>query len=791
MSIRIVWSEHEQAILLQALIDVLNHKIERKQAISEVSKRLRKEAELRGLEINVKFRNDNGISLQMNCLEYAYTDGKSGLHVARGWYFDIVNTYRNDQEEFYKLLREARIVSGASVKNKSAFQEWLERTMSNKDALDIIAELGALEILLKKNGVVSKRILKIDDANEISLLIDNIKSNKGIRIHSRSRRHFIISDLSKYKEFLECKNLNRKTEERNTHINKSDFYLWLIEEKGLAAPSGRSYDSAINRCDSFCSEHNIGTGRIYGEESLDKLKRNIELLTLNVEFKMNNETQHNRLTAALSKYLEFLGVKESGKTQNLKGEKDYLKEKISQNEMNRIRETLKLSRFEYDFKDDGVEIYRFRASYEEVNGMDCPLDDDILIDSIRKMGFEFDGKIYLIADDSMKIIVDQINDYKNQGINIVYYESLYDLKSYEYFDAKIVSADMLKSVVKYLMPQFRYKSNYFALSSEHQTELELVRNDIIRVWGGNILQTFDELSLKLPLIPMDKIKFTLAQQTAFVWNSTETYMQAKWFEADEEEIVRLVDYIDKQCEENGGVSLDEIPFDRLIETNPEISETALYTCFCKLVENRFERNARMLTRKGASKDTYTAVIEFCRKQDKCTYDRLEYIAKHVAGTIKRPDIIEAANAVMVRVDKNDFIADRFIRFDTDRIDTALDYIVTNDFIGMREITTFSMFPFCGYGWNLYLLESYCRRFSKKYKYETRRANSSNSGAIVIKSCLLNYHDIMTQAVARSGRELQQNEVFDFLTEAGYMERKKYSDIDSLISEAAQLRERRK
>lgn len=790
-SIRIVWSEHEQAILLQALIDVLNHKIERKQAISEVSKRLRKEAELRGLEINVKFRNDNGISLQMNCLEYAYTDGKSGLHVARGWYFDIVNTYRNDQEEFYKLLREARIVSGASVKNKSAFQEWLERTMSNKDALDIIAELGALEILLKKNGVVSKRILKIDDANEISLLIDNIKSNKGIRIHSRSRRHFIISDLSKYKEFLECKNLNRKTEERNTHINKSDFYLWLIEEKGLAAPSGRSYDSAINRCDSFCSEHNIGTGRIYGEESLDKLKRNIELLTLNVEFKMNNETQHNRLTAALSKYLEFLGVKESGKTQNLKGEKDYLKEKISQNEMNRIRETLKLSRFEYGFKDDGVEIYRFRASYEEVNGMDCPLDDDILIDSIRKMGFEFDGKIYLIADDSMKIIVDQINDYKNQGINIVYYESLYDLKSYEYFDAKIVSADMLKSVVKYLMPQFRYKSNYFALSSEHQTELELVRNDIIRVWGGNILQTFDELSLKLPLIPMDKIKFTLAQQTAFVWNSTETYMQAKWFEADEEEIVRLVDYIDKQCEENGGVSLDEIPFDRLIETNPEISETALYTCFCKLVENRFERNARMLTRKGASKDTYTAVIEFCRKQDKCTYDRLEYIAKHVAGTIKRPDIIEAANAVMVRVDKNDFIADRFIRFDTDRIDTALDYIVTNDFIGMREITTFSMFPFCGYGWNLYLLESYCRRFSKKYKYETRRANSSNSGAIVIKSCLLNYHDIMTQAVARSGRELQQNEVFDFLTEAGYMERKKYSDIDSLISEAAQLRERRK
>lgn len=791
MSTRIVWDEHEQAVLLQALVDVLNHEIERKQAISEVSKRLREEAESRGIVIDEKFRNENGISLQMNCLEYAYTGGKTGLHVTRGWYFDIVNTYQNDQNVFVELLKGARIVAEASINNKSTFQEWLEHTMSEKDSSTIIAELGVLEVLLKKNGVITKRILEIDDPNEASLLIDKIKSSKGIKIHSRSRRYLIISGLSKYKEFLEHKNFEEKVEEKNIHVNKSDFYLWLTEEKGLAAPTGRSYASAINRCDSLCSENNIGTGRIYGEVSLDKLKSNIELLTLDADFRAINEMQHNRLTAALSKYLEFLRVEESGKAQGTNVVQGSEQEKVSQDELDRIRETLKLPRFEYGFKDDGVELYRFRASYEEVNGTDCPLDDDILIDSIRDIGFEFDGKIYLISDENMKAIVDEINDYDNQGINIIYYESLYDLKSYEYFDAKIVSADMLKDLLKYLMPRYRYKGNYFALTLERQTELELIRNDIIRVWGGNTLQTFDELALKLPLIPMEKIKFTLAQQSTFVWNSAETYMQAEWFDADEDEIERLADYIDEQCEEHRGVSLDEIPFDHLIEMNPEISEAALYTCFCKLVEDRFERNARMLTRKGASKNTYTAVIEFCRKQDKCTYEHLEYIAKQVAGTIRRPDIVEAANAVMVRVDKDDFIADRLIKFDTDCIDAALDYVVTDDFIGMREITTFSTFPFTGYGWNLYLLESYCRRFSKKYKYETRRANSSNSGAIVAKSCALNYHDIMTHAVARSDRKLQQDEVFDFLTEAGYMERKKYSDIDSLINEAAQLRERRK
>lgn len=934
MAVRIPWNEYEEAVLLQSLIDILDKKTERKQAKSDVSKCLRKMAVAHGINIDDKFRNENGIKLQMSFLEYAYTGGKTGLPAKSGWYFDIVEKYKNDRGAYEELLLEVKKILEGQSDNKTSFQTWLENTEPKKKALKVIASLGIIDVLLRKNKVINVRLFEIDNPKEIENLILNIKQSKGVRLHSKNTRSNAISGLTLYKEFLETSNVEENGEQESTDnelkvvsftdaqdyaftrpvsleyfgknypeknwtelyvqtvscfyrdypdeidsliekniggrgrvdiagadsveemvapkefedglfletncsatgiikkitqlmdicgvdysnisityvpkgstysnpisskkiIGKpatesdSDFYNWLTEHEGLAAPTGRSYSSAINNCDAFCKEHSIGTGRIYGTESIDELDGNIGLLLNDEEFQAYNDQQHHRFTAALAKYRIFMGLDEGVAIVRRAAKPDEKEINVDPDELAKIKETLQLPRFEYGFKDDGVELYRFRASYEEVNGSDCPLDDDVLLDSIRGMGFEFDGKVYLISDDSMKSIADEIDDYRDQGVNIVYYESLYDLKSYEYFDAKIVSEDMLKAILKHLMPRLRYKNNYFALDSERQTELELIRNDIIRVWGSNTLQTFDELSLKLPLIPIDKIKFTLAQQSAFVWNSAETYMQAEWFEADEDEIERLGDYIDEQCEEHGGVSLDEIPFDHLNEANPEISETALNTCFCKLVEDRFEKNARMLTRKGASKDTYTAVIEFCREQDKCTYDRLEYIAKRVAGTIRRPDIIEAANAVMVRVDKNDFIVDRLIQFDTDRIDAALDYVVTDDFIGMREITTFSTFPFCGYGWNLYLLESYCRRFSKKYKYETRRANSSNSGAIVVKSCSLNYHDIMTQAVARSGRELQQNEVFDFLTEAGYMERKKYSDIDSLINEAAQLRERRK
>lgn len=49
----------------------------------------------------------------------------------------------------------------ASVNNKSTFQEWLEHTMSEKDSSTIIAELGVLEVLLKKNGALLNEFLKL------------------------------------------------------------------------------------------------------------------------------------------------------------------------------------------------------------------------------------------------------------------------------------------------------------------------------------------------------------------------------------------------------------------------------------------------------------------------------------------------------------------------------------------------------------------------------------------------------------------------------------------------------
>jgi len=96
---------HEAAILLRALINVLNNGEERKRAITEVSQTLRELAAGQGIPVDDKFRNENGIALQMSKLEYVFTDGTSGLRAQTGWYFDIVRLYREERGKYDKLSR--------------------------------------------------------------------------------------------------------------------------------------------------------------------------------------------------------------------------------------------------------------------------------------------------------------------------------------------------------------------------------------------------------------------------------------------------------------------------------------------------------------------------------------------------------------------------------------------------------------------------------------------------------------------------------------------------------------
>ena len=115
--------------------------------------------------------------------------------------------------------------------------------------------------------------------------------------------------------------------------------------------------------------------------------------------------------------------------------------------------------------------------------------------------------------------------------------------------------------------------------------------------------------------------------------------------------------------------------------------------------------------------------------------------------------------------------------------------VNDDFISIKGIATFALFPFCGQSWNYYLLESFCYRFSKKYSLHVMNFNDKNAGIISKKSCRLNYKEMLAIVISQSDIPLTAESAGAYLFSSGYMAKRKYGDMNTILQRAKELRER--
>ena len=154
MAIRILWSLEEAIIMLDFLLKNINGEINRKEAISAVSKELRERAIRNGIEIDDVFRNINGITLQMSSMEYILTDGKCGLAKSVKVFHEAVELYRNNNPAYLRLLKEARkMPKSKSVQDR--FFEWMEKQVSPIGLADMFLVVQDIE-----SFCIDRKILK-------------------------------------------------------------------------------------------------------------------------------------------------------------------------------------------------------------------------------------------------------------------------------------------------------------------------------------------------------------------------------------------------------------------------------------------------------------------------------------------------------------------------------------------------------------------------------------------------------------------------------------------------------
>gem|GEM_PF-4991553 len=171
-------------------------------------------------------------------------------------------------------------------------------------------------------------------------------------------------------------------------------------------------------------------------------------------------------------------------------------------------------------------------------------------------------------------------------------------------------------------------------------------------------------------------------------------------------------------------------------------------------------------------DLRTSLEEYCRTLDRCTIKEMFKYKKNLSGKYNSDQkiSIEVLSALLVRIDKETYIADKHVSFDIQATDEAITRQIIGEYATLKSFAAFAVFenfPECGQTWNVFLLEAYCRRFSQKFKIIEQSTNLSSAGVIVRKDSEVRYVDIMAQAILAADIALEATPIENFLFENGY------------------------
>ena len=140
------WDIYEAVILLEGYLETLQGIQSKSKIIKRTSADLRRMAVNRGVEIDDVYRNENGISYQIQSMDSAFKGQKVYAPTTK-LFTDAVTLYRADNERYQKILGEAKGMIGVDVPQKAVASLGSE----NKETADSAEADSKLVVVLKQH----------------------------------------------------------------------------------------------------------------------------------------------------------------------------------------------------------------------------------------------------------------------------------------------------------------------------------------------------------------------------------------------------------------------------------------------------------------------------------------------------------------------------------------------------------------------------------------------------------------------------------------------------------------
>ena len=173
--------------------------------------------------------------------------------------------------------------------------------------------------------------------------------------------------------------------------------------------------------------------------------------------------------------------------------------------------------------------------------------------------------------------------------------------------------------------------------------------------------------------------------------------------------------------------------------------------------------------------------KFAQNRDSFTLSELQSLANNLATVIYFDSVYENS----LRISRDQFVSKSAAQFSIHETDEVLDRICTGKYMPIQGVTNFGIFPYAGYPWNSFLLEHYVANYSQKYMILHSNFNGTEcAGAIVKRSAgIASFDDLIVDLLVNNKVEMKKGPVLQFLSDMGYLSRRRYSRIEALIIKA--------
>lgn len=303
--------------------------------------------------------------------------------------------------------------------------------------------------------------------------------------------------------------------------------------------------------------------------------------------------------------------------------------------------------------------------------------------------------------------------------------------------------------------------------------------------------TYEELHEKLWYIPMDIIKHSLVMADGIVNVAQETYFYAPNLPVSTLEIEEIANLIHGQLSQKEFVTDEELR--GLIKNNcPSVaintesfSTWGLRNALAYLLRESFSFNGSIISERGHSINMSRAYEVFCKSFERMTLDDLKAFSKEMNTIIYWESVFN----VMIRVSADEFIPRDRIQFDAVRTDEVLDELIEGDYMPLKDISLFLHFPVISVRWNQFVLECYAAGSSKEFTLLHASYSQDCCGAVVRRSSpIKDFKSLVVDVLAHSDEWQTEKDALAYLVNTGYLNRKRYSEIGSAVSEAKLKRE---